>query len=91
MYLSSTVLLRLVLDECAPARVVKGIGNGEYVLVATAGLVDDDHVVRRQLPHFLEETVQPKLPLSRERLGDVRGGRGLCPVMNNISGSTCLL
>ena len=54
MVFTSTVGLRLLLDELLPLGVVEGIGNGEDVLVSTAGLVDEDRLARVHVGRFLE-------------------------------------
>src|SRR6478609_8570375 len=51
-YASSTVTLRFLLDEGFPLRVLEGIRDGEDVLVASARLVDQNHVVRTERARF---------------------------------------
>src|SRR6478752_6721043 len=43
-YASSTITLRFLLDERFPLRVLEGIRDGEDVLIATARLINQDHV-----------------------------------------------
>ncbi|VTR66606.1 hypothetical protein DESC_490016 [Desulfosarcina cetonica] len=62
---SSMVLFRLLDDELFPFGVVEGIGDGEDILVTTAGLVDQDDLVGGHRRRLLEGT--------REGMGRFQG------------------
>src|ERR1044071_5117026 len=51
---STTITLRLLLNEGFPLWILKRVRHREDVFVAATGLIDQNDVVRRQRPHLFE-------------------------------------
>src|SRR3989338_8733553 len=51
---ASCIFLSLFPDKFLPGRIIKSVGNGEDVLVAPAGLIDDNGLVAAQLSRFFK-------------------------------------